>query len=79
MSSSKIKFREIKLKSFFSVRWTSSQSQLISLKQYLKIVDIVGIKSFLYFFSIITTLTCIFIHSFVDIHESLALVLSTKT
>ena len=48
MSSNK--FRKIKLKSFFMLSGVITVSIIISLKQYFKIVDNVGIKSFLYFF-----------------------------
>ena len=55
------KFRKIKLKSFFQLSGVITVSFIISLKQYLKIVD----KRFLYFFS--NHHSYIYIHYFVDI------------
>ena len=54
MSSNK--FRKIKLKSFFKLSGVITVWIIISLKQYFKIVDIVGIKSF-YTSLLITILT----------------------
>ena len=63
-------FKKIKLKSFFQLGGVITVSISV-LNNILKIVDIVGGKSFYTSFLIITILTCIYIHSFVDIHESL--------
>ena len=65
MSSNK--FRKITLKSFFQRSGVITVSIIISLKQYLKIVDNVGIKSFFYFFS--NHHSYVYIHHFVDIRD----------